>query len=77
MATAALRGAGDERLGEWRERGQNGVVHLRRRLTDLERALAGGLAVRDIRDSEEEIERLATLLSEAPQLLPYVQAMNS
>jgi hypothetical protein len=77
MATAALGGVGDERLGEWRERGTHGVVHMRRRMTDFERALAGNLQVRDIRGIEEEVERLAILLSEAPQLWPYVQAMNA
>ena len=77
MASGALGGVGDERLGEWRERGNNGVVHLRRRLTDMERALAGNLQVRDIRGTEEEAERLSRLLYEAPELRPYIQAMNS
>lgn len=68
MAERALQGVGDVALGEWRERGRSGVVHLRRRLTDAERAAAGGLGVRDIRGSDEERDRLAALLRDVPQL---------
>lgn len=73
MAERALNGVGDPLLGEWRERGNRGIVHVRRRLTDGERALAGGLGVRDVRGTEEERERLAALLREAPQLRGRLQ----
>ena len=68
MAERALTGVGDAKLGQWRERGRRGVVHLRRRLTDAERASAGNLGVRDIRGTEEERDRLRALLREVPQL---------
>jgi hypothetical protein len=74
FALAALRGVGDAQLGEWREVGDR-AVHVRRRLTDDERALAGGLKVRDIRGTGEEALRFETLIAEAPQLmrvLPYL-----
>lgn len=68
LAERALEGAGDAALGEWRERGRGGTMHLRRRLTDEERALAGGLGVRDIRGQDEERQRLGALLRAAPHL---------
>jgi hypothetical protein len=37
MAERALLGVGDPLLGEWRERGQRGVMHVRRRLSDAEK----------------------------------------
>jgi len=67
MATSALEGVGDPSLGEWHEEGRS-AYHIRRRLTPEERALAGNLDVRDIRGSDEERERFATLFREAPQL---------
>jgi hypothetical protein len=68
MAERALQGVGDATLGEWRERGHNGVVHIRRRLSDAERAEAGGLNVRDVRGTDEERGRIRRLLRDAPQL---------
>lgn len=68
MAERALQGVGDAALGEWRERGHRGVVHIRRRLTAAEREAAGGLGVRDIRGSAEERMRLGALLRDAPHL---------
>jgi len=68
MAERALEGAGDASLGEWRERGNGGVVHIRRRLSDQERADAGGLEVRDVRGTDEERARLRALLRDAPYL---------
>jgi hypothetical protein len=65
MAECALNGVGDAALGEWRERGHGGTVHLRRRLTDEER---DGLGVRDIRGTDEERRRFRALLREAPHL---------
>jgi hypothetical protein len=68
MAEKALAGVGDPALGEWRERGHGGVMHLRRRLSDAERAAAGNLGVRDIRGTDEEKARMRALLRDAPQL---------
>lgn len=68
MAEHALAGVGDPELGEWRERGHGGVMHIRRRLSDAERAALGGLGVRDIRGTAEEKARMRALLRDAPQL---------
>lgn len=68
MALAALKGVGDPSLGEWRERGAAGVFHIRRRLTDAELQLAGGLQVRDIRGTPEERKRFALLYADTPAL---------
>lgn len=70
MTEQALSGVGDATLGEWREPG-NKAVHLRRRLSIEEQ---GDLTVRDIRGSEEEHDRRAILLREAPQLKPMLAA---
>jgi hypothetical protein len=71
LALTALRGVGEASLGEWREVGER-AVHVRRRLTDEERALAGGLEVRDIRGTGEEAIRLETLIAEAPHLARFL-----
>lgn len=82
MADRALRGVGDPGLGEWRETGRNGVMHIRRRLTDQERRLArhprdvDQLQVRDIRGSDEEAQRLRRLVRDAPYLRPIVDALR-
>lgn len=69
LAERALRGVGDPALGEWREAGSPGFVHLRRRLTAGERAMSrGALQVRDIRGTPEQQQRLARLLRDAPEL---------
>jgi hypothetical protein len=57
---------GNARLGQWEEEGHNGVYHVRRRLSDDERATFGVLTVRDIRGTEEERQRLATLVQHEP-----------
>jgi hypothetical protein len=81
MAARALRGVGDPQLGEWSERGRDGVMHVRRRLTDRERRLARRplgvdlLQVRDIRGTDEERQRLRRLLKDAPELRPILEAM--
>lgn len=67
LAGRALLGVGDASLGEWREVGKR-AVHLRRRLSDAERELAGGLDVRDIRNKREEYDRLRALFADAPHL---------
>lgn len=68
MAERALRGVGDAALGEWRETGRSGIVHLRRRLSDAERRAAGNLGVRDIRGTDEEAARFRRLLRDVPHL---------
>ena len=80
LAERALDGVGDPRLGQWRERGRQGVMHIRRRLTLPERARAGGqglLCVRDIRGTEEEERRRRLLLRDAPYLREFVEAMRA
>ena len=68
MAEQALLNVGDGSLGEWREPGRNGIVHIRRRLSASERRAAGNLKVRDIRGTGEERRRLSRLLRDAPYL---------
>lgn len=72
LAEEALAGVGDPALGEWREHGRHGVVHLRRRLTPEEAARAGIGCVRDVRGTGEEAERLAALVREAPHLRAFI-----
>src|SRR4051794_9851708 len=72
MAERALEGVGDAQLGEWREHGNHGIVHIRRRLSDAEREALGGLGVTDIRGTDEERNRLLALLRDAPHLRPIV-----
>lgn len=67
MAERALQGVGDAKLGEWRERGIN-ARHIRRRLSDAERAAAGNLDVIDVRGTDEERKRVAAVLRDAPHL---------
>ncbi len=67
LAERALTGVGDKTLGEWREVGEK-AVHIRRRMSDEERTLAGGLDVRDIRNKREEYDRLNALFADAPYL---------
>lgn len=68
LAERALEDVGDAGLGEWRERGNGGVMHIRRRLSVEECEMAGGLTVRDVRGTGEEMVRLRALLREVPQL---------
>ena len=63
IAEHALRDVGDPSLGEWREPGNQGVVHIRRRLS-IEEAAARALVVRDIRGTIEEQTRLARVMAE-------------
>jgi hypothetical protein len=62
IAIFALKGVGDARRGEWRERGRGGVYHIRRRLSAEEQLLVG--EARDIRGSVEMKERVDALLAE-------------
>lgn len=73
LALRALKGIGDEAAGQWIERGNNGVAHIRRRLTPSEVARSR-CVLRDIRGTMEEADRLAKLLRDAPHLAPYVGA---
>lgn len=57
LAMRALRGVGDETLGQWVEMGDV-AVHVRRRLS-LDEAAYYGLRVRDIRGTPEVNVRLA------------------
>lgn len=70
IALTALSGVGDARLGEWRERGNRGIVHVRRRLSDTERGVVGD--ARDIRGTPEAARRMVALLADLP---PHVRAM--
>ncbi|HYT08968.1 MAG TPA: hypothetical protein VEL77_15090 [Rugosimonospora sp.] len=54
QAFLTLEGVGDEQKGQWEEHGQDlKAYHLRRRLSDAEQKLAGGLVDVDIRNSPE------------------------
>lgn len=74
MAIAALEGVGDPALGEWHE--QATAYHIRRRLSDAERALAGGLAVHDIRGTQEERRRFALLFADVPYLKAVLRSQG-
>lgn len=67
MAERALLHCGDASLGDWRERG-DAVYHLRRRLTERECIIAGGLRECDLRGSERGNLRLEKLFREQPML---------
>jgi hypothetical protein len=75
MAERALRSVGDAGLGEWRETGRDGIVHIRRRLTEGERMIGRRepLQVRDIRGTDEERQRFRRLLREAPHTRGFVR----
>lgn len=64
----ALIGVGDPVLGQWEERGANGVYHVRRRLSEAEQKEFGILAVRDVRGTEEEARRLAAVYAAVPAI---------
>ncbi len=71
-ARAELAGRGDAAAGEWVE--WTGVLHLRRRLSDLE-ALAVG-PVLDIRRTDEARARLRALPPRLRRLLPRAVLME-
>ena len=60
-----MAGVGDASLGEWVERRPR-VIHIRRRLSAEEQRVVGG--ARDIRGTNEEVERMKALLDDAPHL---------
>lgn len=74
MAHRALAGVGDARLGEWFERGRQGIVHVRRRLAEHEAARVNEL--RDVRGTPEQSLRMAQLLKAAPYLRPLCDRMD-
>lgn len=71
----ALDGVGDATLGEWEEEGHHGVFHVRRRLSEAEQDAFEIWQVRDIRGTEEEVERLRRLLAFAPHLAPVLRGI--
>lgn len=71
IALSGIVGVGDPRLGQWIDlKGvRGGIVHVQRRLTEEERAVFGVPEPYDIRGSEEERRRIASVYAEAPYLL--------
>lgn len=72
-----LEGVGDATLGEWRQTGvvAHQVSHLRRRLSHQE-CIAHGLAVRDLRGTQEGEKRLRWLFQQHPHLRYMAQAIG-
>jgi hypothetical protein len=69
MCRDGLRGVGDETLGEWLQDGiKDGVVHLLRRLSLAEQVEFAVPQPVDIRGTDQERERIASVYSEAPYL---------
>jgi len=64
-ARRMLEGVGDSTLGEWVTK--MNAVHVRRRLS-IQEAIAAGLAMRDLRNTEEGSDRMKKLLQQAPAL---------
>lgn len=75
LAESALEACGDERSGQWKERG-NGVFHLRRRLSEDECKLAGNLTVNDLRNTASGKRKLAFLFHDAPHLRGIAQQIG-
>lgn len=70
---AALEDVGDAAKGEWVEEGiRRPLMHLKRRLSDAEDELVGG--IKDLRGSKEQRVRVRELLVAAPRLRGYVLA---
>jgi len=67
IARGGLGGAGDRELGEWAFDGEHpAVVHIVRRLSDAEREEFSVPEPYDIRNTVEELRRLAVVHSENP-----------
>jgi hypothetical protein len=65
-AERVLRGVGDAELGQWVSPGTgNGILHIRRRLSDAERVNLG-IEVVDIRGTPEAAERYQAMLRYLP-----------
>jgi hypothetical protein len=65
LARRALAGVGDAMLGEWRDVGSGGVVHVRRRLAGWE-ARRWDVRLRDVRGTVEHARRVAAVVREVP-----------
>jgi hypothetical protein len=79
LAEDALMGAGDARLGEWREiggivRGWR-VVHLRRRLTRIEAVGCGYPDPVDVRGTAIERARFMALVRDVPHIADHIAAV--
>lgn len=69
LARAALNGVGDALLGQWEGvQGRPEIWHVQRRLTDAEREAFAVPAPIDIRGTDEERARIASVYEEAPHL---------
>lgn len=69
IALQVVSGVGDPALGEWQGiQGRSDIWHVQRRLTAEEREAFGVPEPRDIRGTDEELERIAVVLVEAPHL---------
>jgi hypothetical protein len=69
LALRALNGVGDESLGQW-ELGGRSAFHIRRRLSIREQ-VAAGLAMRDIRGTQEAKERARAVYLVVPRLRAF------
>lgn len=70
---AALEDVGDPAKGEWVEEGVRWpLMHIKRRLSDAEDELVGG--IKDLRNTKEQRLRVRELLIAAPNLRGYVLA---
>lgn len=75
IALSALEGVGNASLGEWEEKGNNGVYHVRRRLSAEEQNMVGD--ARDIRGTTEESKRISALLDSVhPMVAQQIIAMR-
>jgi hypothetical protein len=72
VAAIMLEGVGDPALGEWREIGGHGVVHLRRRLTADEQQAGNVTDIIDIRGTWEHEKRVNAIRRYLPAPLRQV-----
>ena len=68
IARDALHGVGDAGIGEWAEQGRDGVIHLRRRLSEDEMESFGVREIVDVRGTDEYLRRYALVVAEQPAL---------
>lgn len=70
---AAIEDVGDAEKGEWVEEGVRWpLMHIKRRLSDAEDELVGG--IQDLRNTKAQRVRVRELLAAAPELRGYVLA---
>lgn len=72
IALRALDGVGDEALGQW-EQGGELALHIRRRLSLVEQ-IEAGLSMRDIRKTQEAMNRVQLLIADVPQVAQFAYA---